>query len=227
LEKLKLIGCVISVTVMFRSKRNPFVNQANIGGYVNTPSPPDSMFMYVVDRGDTLRSFGNDARTKSDNRITSKQFPVGWLFFSTQNIEHIKSHFRQRQPGVGFGDIQATMLKYYEAMGLEENIHNSETDRIKRKVQQINERVVLAYTQLLDGLVRGQYTYSRYLRQPHRPGTYNRLGQDTNIRDRSVIANLGYYQGIEDKLKQAKPFNPVEYTQLNAAARDVHFVQRM
>jgi hypothetical protein len=148
--------------------------------------------------------FGGDPRKAGNERLASRQFPVGWLFFSYKNVETLLGQFRPLLPSVTFGDIQKVMQKYYRAYGLNERIAcNDATGAAQKKVDELNAVVVKAFTESIAGGKRGRARYSRFVRQPIIPGTWKRIGQFTSVRDRSMIANRGKFEDIESKLRSA------------------------
>lgn len=176
---------------------------------MSAPGPVPSYFNAVANRGDTLKQVQTTpARQASNDRLTSRQFPVGWLFFSHANVERLLSVFRPKQPHVEFEHLQESMLKFHETVGLDERIHYTDRPRLSRKLGQLNQLVIEEYGRRLDGKIAGQQRYARYVKQPYVPGTYNRVGEATSIRDRSMYAFKPSQGRVEEEVRTAPPFVP-------------------
>lgn len=164
------------------------------------------MFPSAVDHVKHLRRFDEGVRTKGNRRIMMKQYPVGWEFYSHENIEFLLSRFRPQWPAITYEDLAELMIKYYETRGTGHRIIHSEQSRVQCHVRVLNELVTKELKFKLNQKIFGQRRYSRFVRKPFVPGSLKHP-EATSIRDGSTLAYRGRFRDIEAKLQSAPAFN--------------------
>ena len=80
------------------------------------------------------------------------------------------------------------MIRYYENMGSDREANAADTPTsVTTTIDQMNTNVRKEYSQILEGRVVAQRRYSAFLREPIVPSSYAYKGENTSIRDRTIV----------------------------------------
>lgn len=130
---------------------------------------PKSLFLRMIDPPKYLNTAQRTTGVPraSDKSIYYRQYPVGWLFFTNENIESILKQLRVLGFNLSFETIHKDMIWAYDSGARDFHVSPENLDAIINKLLELNKETVRTVTNRLRAQDVGMAKYTEYMKNPN------------------------------------------------------------